>query len=181
MALIHCPYCGKQVSDTVDSCVHCGAELVKLPQQSNILNRRIFSALSDNEQKELKQEFGRLMPEYSLEVKIRGALRYIIIGLSLVGLILAYFGLDANINNTTRYIVLIADILLVIALIVMVIIDVTSRKKAEKDELLYFKLFSLWLNARKNVEFTMSLTPKQQLIFDELIITDEDKRRIEND
>lgn len=38
MALINCPECGKEVSDTVESCIHCGFKIEKheLKQNDNI-------------------------------------------------------------------------------------------------------------------------------------------------
>lgn len=35
MALIKCPECGKDVSDTIKSCIHCGFELSKEPENSS--------------------------------------------------------------------------------------------------------------------------------------------------
>ena len=39
MALINCPECGKEISDTADVCIHCGYKL-KTKAQSNVQRRR---------------------------------------------------------------------------------------------------------------------------------------------
>ncbi len=35
MALIKCPECGKEISDTIKSCIHCGFELNKEPEKAS--------------------------------------------------------------------------------------------------------------------------------------------------
>ena len=39
MALIKCPECGKDVSDTCDSCIHCGFKLSKPKFETNSFNQ----------------------------------------------------------------------------------------------------------------------------------------------
>ena len=39
MALINCPECGKEISDTSDVCIHCGYKL-KSKTQGNVQRRR---------------------------------------------------------------------------------------------------------------------------------------------
>ena len=38
MALIRCPECGKEVSDTCDSCIHCGYRLKNVAVVEMVLN-----------------------------------------------------------------------------------------------------------------------------------------------
>ena len=38
MALIKCPECGKDVSDTIDACIHCGFKLKKKPIEQKATN-----------------------------------------------------------------------------------------------------------------------------------------------
>lgn len=37
MALIECPECGKEISDSVEKCIHCGYEVKTEKKQKNFL------------------------------------------------------------------------------------------------------------------------------------------------
>ncbi len=41
MAVIHCPSCGKKVSDKAEKCSHCGVNVANLDEEKLALNRQI--------------------------------------------------------------------------------------------------------------------------------------------
>ena len=41
MALINCPNCGEQISDSAKNCIHCGRKLTEAEKAKNILNKDI--------------------------------------------------------------------------------------------------------------------------------------------
>lgn len=61
MALITCPHCGNQVSDTVERCVHCGELIKEKPPEP-----KRYADLSMAEKDSLDAEFERAHPEYSM-------------------------------------------------------------------------------------------------------------------
>ncbi len=61
MALIVCPHCGKQVSDTVERCIHCGEFIKEKPSEP-----KNYADLSMAEKDDLDSEFERKHSEYSM-------------------------------------------------------------------------------------------------------------------
>ena len=45
MALINCPECGKEISDTCESCIHCGYKLIKITniEKEQISKKKLLS------------------------------------------------------------------------------------------------------------------------------------------
>lgn len=61
MALITCPHCGNQVSDTVERCIHCGELIKEKPPEP-----KRYADLSMAEKDSLDSEFERNHPGYSI-------------------------------------------------------------------------------------------------------------------
>ena len=55
MAMIKCPECGKEISDTAKTCTHCG---VKLRRKKNVLTK--IKSLMRKYQKKIKK-IGRIL------------------------------------------------------------------------------------------------------------------------
>ena len=90
MALITCPHCGNQVSDTVERCVHCG-ELIKEkpPEPKN------YADLSKAEKDALDSEFVREHSKYSVrnaerKKKIQSAIFFILGFVCIIAAVLVY-------------------------------------------------------------------------------------------
>ena len=88
MALITCPHCGKQVSDTVERCIHCGALIKEQPPEP-----KRYVDLSREEKDSLDAKFEREHPEYSIrkaerKKKIQSAIYFILGVVCIIGAVL---------------------------------------------------------------------------------------------
>ncbi len=99
MALIECPQCGKQVSDTAELCVHCGAVLKEPPAPKN------YAELPAAEKEALDLEFEREHPACS--VRRAEKKKWRLTSLFFVALCLIMVGIIDLINSVRPLLVII--------------------------------------------------------------------------
>lgn len=166
MALITCPHCGKQVSDTVERCIHCGEILKKTyskPAQKN------FSALPTSERKRLEEEFLTTYSAYDYNSarniarktkKIAFVSRIVLwVALAvLISLVCIFF----NSKNTTilGILSLILLIVLISSLVTWIVCVVISHKE-HKMYLIYLRVFQEWLLKAKNIVWQVMFSETQ--------------------
>ena len=166
MALITCPHCGKQVSDTVERCIHCGNVL-------NELKTRQFSNLSSNEQDSLKKEFESQYPQYSCngltEKADKWHKRNNIMSIFTLGCLVVFLTLVATkfvskAFDEENYVILIGVFIFMGVYISLLAIQVNVRKEEKecrRKVFLWKKLFQAWL-LKKNIHYEIRLNKFEQ-------------------
>ena len=186
MPLITCPECGKSVSDTADTCIHCGAPLrctaeVVQPEAE----KEQYYKLSFSRQAELKDEFNNQFPKYA-QVKDRNNLflALIIVCYIVVVILLFHFFYKFLITkNLSDYWFSISDYWfsitwLSIALccdIIAIVLNVL-KKRNKKKNLIVLKKYQTWLLHSKNIEYKVYFTGKEskwQKIYDSINDTED--------
>lgn len=190
MALIVCPKCGKNVSDTTEKCFHCGFNLVTRSEAPVVLQR--YNRLPVSEQNKLRSEYYKLNPEYeSFDrqhkkfIKITNIIY--IIG-AICGLIAFcfYFGskIYRLVNNTNITWTLISILIFVVLEIGTILTSFIMRKVPYKryryNNLIIEKKFQKWLKDKKNIEYVVTFKEKQKKdkeFFDQIDITKDEIER----
>ena len=171
MALITCPHCGKQVSNTVKRCIHCGEPLFK---EESKPTPKDFYTLEEDEQQRMEEEFRKEYPEFvspCAKQKSAECRRKITIlcRIALVaGVIFLLFRilvqtkvLDWTNNDTilmTVVPIMLASALTVCICGILAIIYLVKSKNFICRYLLYEKLFQTWLLRTKGISKTVDLS-----------------------
>lgn len=178
MPLITCLECGKSVSDTADTCIHCGAPLrctaeVVQPEAE----KEQYYKLSFSRQAELKDEFNNQFPKYA-QVKDRNNLFLaLIIVCCIVAVILmlpaVYFFITKNLSDF-----LFVEICLFLSLSMDIIASVlyVLKNRNKKKNLIVLKKYQTWLLHSKNIEYKVYFTGKEskwQKIYDSINDTED--------
>ncbi len=180
MSLIKCPECGKQISDTVLKCIHCGCNL-KLsqiaPTHTNVkknAEERQYYKIPYNEQITLRNEFYTTGTDYSKNEnllrkqikKLRAAT--IIQALSwLLALIVLtcgqfYYSITHKNTPTTFAVVILVAVLIAIIFLILTCILKKNFNKYRRNQLIVEKKFQKWLREEKQIVYTVNFTPKQK-------------------
>ena len=182
MALITCKNCGKNISDTTEKCIHCGAPVgvdVETTADSadnasvrteNKTEKKInFLAMSDEDQIKLEEEFldsdSDAFKWYKsfYEKKIVSGVMVVLMIPCLLGML---FGTTQGGSIWLR----IVGIFLILSycfLGMLFTVKVGSRKKNKKRQFIYQKRFQRWLKEKKNIEYTPTLWKKgDEVIFE---------------
>ena len=166
MALIVCPYCGEQVSDKAERCVHCGNVL-------NELKPKQYSNLPSNEQDSLKKEFESKYPQYSCNGLTEKAdklhKRNSIMSIFTLGCLVVFFTLVATkfvskAVDEENYVIVIGVFIFMGVYISLLVIQINSRKKEKefrRKVFLWKKLFQAWL-LKKNIHYKIRLNKVEQ-------------------
>ena len=184
MALITCPHCGKQVSDTATKCIHCGGKLKEAP-----LEPKEYTELSFTEKEALDSEFERRYPEYAyLKFQKRNKmlttafLVFLIMYLLFMtlGIILFVNGMNTIQNDKTHspdilktiftnpniILGLVAVTVGIIALFSYIAITVLFYRN-RKNYLLNYKIFVKWLLTKKKIVYHPEFSRRQQSIYNQ--------------
>lgn len=172
MALIKCPFCGKDVTDQNDVCIHCGHKLEGI--------KKAFEHLDKVKQESLLQDFLASHPQMDYG---EASLRQV----SLLGwpmlLTVFLFGGELLLVLAMRILPKQVNLFLYIAAIVFSVVSclascILYRKASSKtmhNILLAEKVFQLWLDKEKNIIYVPQFKNQQfQIQFDAIKIEEKD-------
>lgn len=180
MALISCPNCGKQISDTSAKCFHCGHNLVKNfdPTVPLIEFKNLTVAL----QKELENEFYKLKSygDYMKKNKLFektmhiGWIVSLIFCLFAVSCIVAYFYvfeiLLGNIKGYSEYeevrsvfmgAMINLSVVSIVSVAIILIVRHTLGEKHNINRLIILKNFQKWLSEEKGIDYLVHFGDKK--------------------
>lgn len=169
MALINCPHCGKQVSDTAPKCVHCGNALEKPVEK-----RTNFNSLSHTERQALKVEFWKLYPQYNLSETEENAYNTLTLFRTLsviaetVGWVLVVLAelFDNDFIGNTSLILIIVGFIATFALSIAIRI---KQKGNTRKKMLCEKKFWKWITKEKNMDYTVHfVSVKEEEIYNQI-------------
>ena len=168
MALITCKKCGKNVSDTRETCIHCGHSLKEeaptapAPEQQ----KSEYAKLGQYEQEMLVKEFWTsnsdarryrekiyFWTEFKKSFRIYGILLILFIGLQ-IGL-LDFIG--QYIKNQTAFLAFLAAILIYVLIAFICAIAFLAKGRKLKKKTYRFaeeRAFQKWLLENKNITYT---------------------------
>lgn len=177
MALIVCPHCGKNVSDTAEKCVHCGEALHKEREQEVEEPALEYLALPAEQQKSIKSEFFATFPSkvtVDKKAKINKAIYVSCYVAMFLGIL--FFVLTWVFDKKVAFAVIGC-----VFIIVAVILSITVRfynKAITPKVIACAKLFALWLKECKNTELKLALDGKSRNIYDSAVISESDMKKI---
>ncbi|MBR2965516.1 MAG: zinc ribbon domain-containing protein [Clostridia bacterium] len=197
MALIECSRCGKKISDTTDTCIHCGASTKPLnfDETSSFQNEQYgnessnestclpdFDSFGDDCKTELEKEFlktdVRAMKYRRRRAEI-GQFFRIFCWIVSANFIISIFLTEVSsqiIGNTVYYKTLdklseylfVALIVLALSCLIYAIVTPIVMKISVK-RYVYMKKFQKWLREEKKIDYTPPLMKiKQKNIFDSI-------------
>ncbi|MBE7085210.1 MAG: zinc ribbon domain-containing protein [Clostridiales bacterium] len=174
--LIQCPHCGKNLSDKVKQCIHCGAMIAE-NEQTNPKNATIdYFSLSEEKQNALHEEFLAEFPEHKKTLRTHKT--SIIISLCLYGLcLLLAVALiivvnSSNMNNpsTGAIISLVAIFLFVIIGLITALVFTGKAKSASKKFLVISKTKDIWLQKKNIVGLNRLIDTEEREKYDSIQI-----------
>ena len=166
MALITCPHCGKQVSDSVDTCIHCGGSLKgeTVPEKG-----REYAALTLEEQKSLKTEFDTKFPEIPKTERKgnKNAILYCVSFVAfLVGAVMVWV-LGEMFDSIAGTVI---GAVIAFSGWFGIWITYFYAKAWNKKRLACLKRFQKWLEREKRVHYTVILEEKDRKIFNQTTV-----------
>lgn len=182
MALISCPQCGGQVSDSAEKCVHCGynfelkrREEERAKQEAN--RKKEFNSLPENEQNRLMNEFYAKFPEegnfaklsklYHVGGIVAYALEVVLFIIAAIVVILTSINKIKYSTGWTLFIVL--GILSITAAVCVVL----TRVYKNKFNIRYYqqvKRFARWLKNEKGLSYRLVLSSDEKTVYDKVQI-----------
>ncbi len=178
MALINCPHCGKQVSDTQEKCIHCGGELKESLDKQ--IDYKQYYTLPAAEQKALRAEFYKTDPTYAerdkaaaamlKKVNVTSILRVVIGSITILFMIIARIcsatmGKKFQDNSALLYTFVIIIVVGFIALMIAFALNLVFRSKFKKcrhNQLIIEKRYQKWLKEQKAIAYTVQFSAKQK-------------------
>lgn len=155
MALIQCPYCKKEISDSCKICVHCGKPIV---------SEKPKTKLSPSQKLELEREFDKTYPMYSSSESERKTIMrlfhtclaalYGAIAMQIFGrVLLLVFRLELSKIGEQLFgtAVILLAVLIVLGLIGRIACIFVMRG-FQKKNIFRTKLFYRWLNEKKGID-----------------------------
>ncbi len=184
MSLIVCPHCGKQVSDTVERCIHCGGAFLKGEPKVSATD---FNTLDKEIRKSLEVEFQKGYPKYVCPHAKQNALKcrrkfkvctiisYVACVIFFLILILVKTKvLDIDSNDIKMMVVVLVALCAALVILISAACKISYKLKSKKlisQYLLYEKLFQVWLlhtnNIFKEVDFS-DLSGKEKKYFENI-------------
>ncbi|MDE6442049.1 MAG: zinc ribbon domain-containing protein [Clostridia bacterium] len=179
MAIIKCPHCGNNVSDTASNCIHCGESLTG--EEKPKVNCVNYNNLLQSEQSALKNEFYESYPQYKKyedkEAMLKKLIRidwiFIILGLVLILPGLFYANGDNFDLNTLKTLSSLSTIGLIL-FFASDALEILSRfilRSYKKKILLATKKYQKWLKVNKNINYNVTFIGKDakwKKYFDEI-------------
>ena len=175
MAIITCPYCGKQTSNTNEICYHCGNEWAKKPtEEAN--NKEDYNNLSLAEKTNLRQEFYEKYPKYYKIYKRNrfwDSIKYIVrIIASIELLLMCLIRLSAMLsksdnsfdidNSVWLKITMIIFLALLIILILLPLAALALKSKRRYRAMLIEKKYQSFIFNEKNMNYTVQFDSKDK-------------------
>ena len=172
MAIIVCPKCGKNSSNTNEKCFHCGFNLRLQSVEPVQLQRYI--KLPSAEQERLRKEYYSLNPKYESYMKKRDRfIRRINITAIVTGIFSALYILLWIVTRIIKAVTkasiswalipaIIFGVIWVIAIIANVVLRKVTYRKYRRNDLIIEKKYQKWLKEEKQIEYIVSFTTKQR-------------------
>ena len=163
MALVKCPRCGKQISDTSESCIHCGTRLTVNPEDNSLVQLTSYSTLSASEKANLKTQFYNVYPNYAkyenkeAKVKTLNKISWLCI---FVGLGLAFLMMAGD-NAFFLAIGVIGLIIFFVSDVIDVICPFLARYY-KKKYLVAQKKYQKWLKDEKCINYVVTFNEKEK-------------------
>ena len=170
--LIQCPACGEKVSDTAESCVHCGARIAKEKQKPTK-----FNDLPESEQEKLRAEFMETFPNHKKKFdKLQKIFKLVWGGIIilLVLMIAVTFPVGIKLGDTAAYTDL--GVFGGLCFVYLVFMCICFPKLA-RASMVFEKRMQLWLQEEKGYTVDMVLSRKWKKIYDSIVdLAAEEKR-----
>lgn len=173
MALITCPNCEKQVSDTNGKCFHCGYDFIK--QKEEPQKAQEYYALSERERSHLITEFYEQYPRCDIFMqkytKFLKRMRIISTLATLTGILLLlvlisgqlYHGLTKkDVPFAVVYPIAALGAIWFISVIFSLVFRFAIYKKYRRKELVINKKLQKWFKEEKNIIYKFPFTAKQK-------------------
>lgn len=175
MALITCPKCGKQISDTAKACVHCGFSLLGQEKKETAVRELIdYNKLSFGDKNVLRTEFLKKNPAYEeCEKRRERFLKFInFTCVAYVVFVFLFAGFwiggmiyhQASKEDAPVFVIVIMLVSLALTLIFL-IANILQRKvfykKHRHNELIIMKKMQKWLKEEKGVSYKVFFGAKQ--------------------
>ncbi len=177
MALINCPKCGKQISDTTNKCIHCGYDLAESKDKQSEYKQ--YYKLSAAEQKALRAEFYKTDPAYAecdkqtekmaKKSNITSVLRLVFGGITLLILVITQIcstlsgkKFENNVLLWVAIIIVTVGLLIAFIAFVLNIVFRLKFKKLRHNQLIIEKRFQKWLKCEKQTMYTVQFSSKQK-------------------
>ncbi len=165
MALVTCPHCGKNVSDSVEICIHCGGSLKENPTPEK---EREYAALPIEEQKSLRKEYDSNCPELCKSEKMNNIAAFLyLISFLLVFIGAVLFGVLAAMDFITGAFICAGIFFMGFA---GTWIAYFCSKSFNKRYLTSLKRFQKWLEREKGVHYSATLDEKDRKFFDQVSV-----------
>lgn len=175
MALITCPKCGKQISDTAKACIHCGFSLVKEEKKETAAREIIdYNKLSFDDKNVLKREFYKKYPVYEeCEKRRERFLKFInFTCVAYVVFVFLFAGFwiggmiyhQASKEDAPVFVIVIMLVSLALTLIFLsanILQRKVFYKKHRHNELIIMKKMQKWLKEEKGVSYKVFFSAKQ--------------------
>lgn len=168
MALITCPQCGQSVSDSAQTCIHCGYKLKKEPE--NFLN------LPVEKQEKLKNEYSLSHSGQKLENFDEISAKFLWARLLLTPTIMAILLLGVSFLLIASlyyadiiYIILSCISFLLCGVCIFLLMRSYAKYKATKEkQLIYHAEFEGWLKKNYNMSVNWDLKNKDYLEYERI-------------
>lgn len=172
MSLLECPICGKTISDSLETCIHCGAKIVQCNKN------KPFHFLSESRRKELMNEFLSHDVEsakFDMSCKKWDFIRRVYL-FSLIPFFIYMILMSVVIYLAQDFkdivLTIIALGIWVCALIInLIILNIISTKMSQGN-VKFFKKLQIWLKQNKDIDLNLNLIGLSK---DELKMIDEIK------
>jgi hypothetical protein len=166
MALITCPNCGKQVSDTTQICIHCGKPIKQTIEKEDVEvgNLKNYDDLDFSTKVELQKEFDRTNPKYEKylnKISTYTKINRISNIVTIVAIVIAVLGL---LMGTSK----IAIVVLILALIVFFVSDIIDIAcpfliiRHKKKSLIVLKKYQKWLRETKSIDYHVTFSANER-------------------
>ncbi len=188
MALITCPKCGKQISDTAGKCIHCGYDLRESKDGQTELKE--YYKLPSAEQKALRAEFYKTDPAYAecdrrADKTKKKFSTFATLGVTFgsIAIIISIIVKILNAVSDKKFedynivlvgivvvIMVISFLMLMISSILMLVLRIKFRKH-RYNQLIIEKRYQKWLRSEKAITYKVQFTEKQKrdkAFFDEI-------------
>lgn len=170
MALIKCPHCGKEISNTAQSCIHCGAGLNEKAEEREQL--KDYDRLSFSEKANLKDQFNIAYPKYAKhedkDEKIK-RLEKISWGCIITGIVMM---IPLFFSQSTFFLTIgISGGILFFVSDIVDFLCPFMRRRYKKKYLIALKKYQQWLKDTKSIDYKVTFNSaelKWKKYFDEI-------------
>ena len=185
MALIVCNACGKKVSDTVETCIHCGASLKEEPcakeaKEENEEVLKSYDAYSEDDKLQMEKAFlaedkwaKKIKRKEVILKKLYGWFSSILLLLVVFGSFCRYFGKDAleeklySLGLFELFAVVYTVLFVGFLLGIIIVLGIGAAEKRSIRKYIYMKKYQRWLKEAHDISYEPQFFEKKKKdIFD---------------